>query len=133
MRTSSEVKKTRWYSSFTRLRNAVRSSNFETSINWKNAFLRYSINVLLVLVTIPGEIYFLYLLPADNYLTETYVQIVNQLVTSSRFYELFSKVSIALTFSWTFSEVIVLLFNKKKRAIHDYIAGTVVICIEKQL
>ena len=28
---------------------------------------------------------------------------------------------------WFFSEVIVLLFNKKKRAIHDFIAGTLVI------
>ena len=28
---------------------------------------------------------------------------------------------------WVWSEVIVLLFNKKKRAIHDFIAGTIVI------
>lgn len=29
--------------------------------------------------------------------------------------------------AWLFSELIVLLFNEKKRAIHDFIAGTVVI------
>lgn len=28
---------------------------------------------------------------------------------------------------WVWSEFIVLLFNKRKRAIHDFIAGTVVI------
>ncbi|MFH3639525.1 RDD family protein, partial [Acinetobacter baumannii] len=28
---------------------------------------------------------------------------------------------------WTWSEFIVLLFNKRKRAIHDFIAGTIVI------
>ena len=29
---------------------------------------------------------------------------------------------------WYWSEFIVLLFNKRKRALHDFIAGTVVIC-----
>ncbi len=100
-----------------------------TSINWKNAFLRYVVNVLLALVSVSVGIYFLNLLPADNYLTQTYVQIIDQLRNSFNFYDVFITVSIALTFSWTFSEVIVLLFNEKKRAIHDYIAGTVVICI----
>jgi len=28
---------------------------------------------------------------------------------------------------WIWSEVIVLLFNKRKRAIHDFIAGTVIV------
>jgi uncharacterized RDD family membrane protein YckC len=28
---------------------------------------------------------------------------------------------------WTWSEVVVLLFNRKRRALHDYIAGTVVV------
>jgi uncharacterized RDD family membrane protein YckC len=31
-----------------------------------------------------------------------------------------------LSFIWVLSELVVLLFNKKKRAIHDFIAGTVV-------
>jgi uncharacterized RDD family membrane protein YckC len=29
---------------------------------------------------------------------------------------------------WFWSEVLVLIFNKKKRAIHDFMAGTIVIC-----
>jgi uncharacterized RDD family membrane protein YckC len=32
-----------------------------------------------------------------------------------------------LLIAWTLSELVVLLFNEKRRAIHDYIAGTVVI------
>jgi uncharacterized RDD family membrane protein YckC len=32
---------------------------------------------------------------------------------------------------WICSEMVVLLFNKKRRAIHDFIAGTVVIHVEK--
>jgi uncharacterized RDD family membrane protein YckC len=28
---------------------------------------------------------------------------------------------------WIYSEVVVVLFNKRKRALHDFIAGTVVI------
>lgn len=32
-----------------------------------------------------------------------------------------------LLIAWTLSELVVLLFNEKRRAIHDYIAGTVVV------
>ncbi len=32
---------------------------------------------------------------------------------------------------WAYSELLVLLFNKKKRALHDFIAGTVVIQVEE--
>lgn len=32
-----------------------------------------------------------------------------------------------LLVAWTLSELVVLLFNEKRRAIHDYIAGTVVV------
>jgi uncharacterized RDD family membrane protein YckC len=32
-----------------------------------------------------------------------------------------------LLLAWTLSELVVLLFNEKRRAIHDYIAGTVVV------
>lgn len=36
-----------------------------------------------------------------------------------------------LSWGWIISELVVLLFNEKKRAIHDFIAGTVVIHIPK--
>ena len=32
-----------------------------------------------------------------------------------------------LSHIWIWSEVIVLLFNKRKRAIHDFMAGTVIV------
>jgi uncharacterized RDD family membrane protein YckC len=37
-----------------------------------------------------------------------------------------NEITIAI-YSWTASEVVVLLFNRKKRALHDFIAGTVVV------
>jgi len=39
----------------------------------------------------------------------------------------FATVAGLLSTGWAYSELIVLLFNKKRRAIHDFIAGTVVI------
>ncbi len=39
----------------------------------------------------------------------------------------FSKYLTILTQIWIYSEFIVLLLNKKKRALHDYMAGTVVV------
>jgi hypothetical protein len=35
-----------------------------------------------------------------------------------------------LSYLWMASELVVLLFNKKRRALHDFIAGTVVIHLE---
>ena len=32
-----------------------------------------------------------------------------------------------LSYAWMLSEVVTMLFNEKKRAIHDFIAGTVVV------
>ena len=34
-------------------------------------------------------------------------------------------------FLWTWSELIVMLFNQRRRALHDFIAGTVVIADQK--
>lgn len=34
--------------------------------------------------------------------------------------------------AWMWSEVVVMLFNRKRRALHDFIAGTVVVVIAKQ-
>lgn len=39
----------------------------------------------------------------------------------------FATLAGSLSIAWCYSELIVLLFNKKKRAIHDFIAGTVVV------
>jgi len=43
------------------------------------------------------------------------------------FYPLLFTIYKWLTNIWTYSELIVLLTNKKKRAIHDFIAGTVIV------
>lgn len=32
---------------------------------------------------------------------------------------------------WSWSEVVVILFNKKRRALHDFVAGTVVVRVQK--
>lgn len=43
------------------------------------------------------------------------------------YYPMWYKSLFNLQYIWVWSEVLVLLFNKRKRAIHDFIAGTVVI------
>lgn len=43
----------------------------------------------------------------------------------------FATIAEMLSTAWVFSELIVLLFNKRKRAVHDYIAGTVVVHASK--
>ena len=38
-----------------------------------------------------------------------------------------NKINLWLTNIWTYSELIVLLMNSRKRALHDFIAGTVIV------
>ena len=94
------------------------------SIEWKEAILRHI--VLLVLSILSIIIMISCILSADE---ETYTRLSwlkqsQYLMTLSpiffKFYTWTSNI-------WIYSEFIVLLTNKRKRAIHDYIAGTVIV------
>jgi uncharacterized RDD family membrane protein YckC len=52
----------------------------------------------------------------------------NKLITNNT--PSFASAAGMLSIAWGYSELIVLLFNKKRRAIHDFIAGTVVVHLE---
>jgi uncharacterized RDD family membrane protein YckC len=94
------------------------------SIGWKEAILRHS--VLLALSILSSIWMTSCLLSADD---ETFknlgwLQQQQYLMTLSpgffKFYNWASNI-------WMYSELIVLLTNKRKRAIHDFIAGTVIV------
>jgi uncharacterized RDD family membrane protein YckC len=93
-------------------------------IGWKESFLRYSVDFSFTIIN--NIIMIPLILLADN---EIYKNL-NWL--DQREYllglENNSYNSIQILFNiWAWSELIVLLFNKRKRAMHDFIAGTVII------
>jgi len=93
-------------------------------ISWKQAFLRSSVDIVSVIVaqfalipiylSIPVEGY-AELAPRDRF------ELINSLWPI--WYPYFSKAQQA----WLWSEFIVILTNKRRRALHDFIAGTVVL------
>lgn len=97
-------------------------------IFWRQAFLRTSVDAILTVPLAIGSVWALSKLPPDMFgvgenvlLGDAYEAALPPL---QRSFEL-------LLFIWMTSEVITVLFNKKRRAIHDFIAGTVVIEVSK--
>ncbi len=94
------------------------------SIDWKEALLRHS--VLLVLTIFSAIMMTYCLLSAD----ETIFNSLGWLKRSQYLMSLSPTFFLIYTWIsniWIYSEFIVLLTNKRKRAIHDYIAGTVIV------
>ena len=94
------------------------------AIGWKEAILRHSVELAL---TILSSIWMTNcLLQADDatFMSLGWLQQTEYLMTLSpgffKFYNWASNI-------WIYSEFIVLLTNKRKRAIHDFIAGTVIV------
>ena len=81
-------------------------------IGIKQAFLRSSVELGLSIMTMFGE-----LSAISNADPEQYKSLIPA----------WDETVETIGWIWFWSEVIVLLFNQRKRAIHDFIAGTVVI------
>ena len=93
-------------------------------ITWRQAFLRSSVDIALGIVGWCAVIPAHWSVPLDGYATlERRYQF--ELVRSfwPSWYPPFMKVQQG----WMWSEFVVILFNKKRRALHDFVAGTVVV------
>ena len=94
-----------------------------TPIGWHQAILRSSVDIALWIIFITGAVYMLFTRSKPTWSSLGYFEhgeLFFQRNPFGRIYDMASSV-------WIWSEVVVLLFNEKKRAIHDFIAGTVVI------
>ena len=92
-------------------------------IGYRKATLRSSVDILFWVIYMTGVVYMFTSWEVPEWSSLSYRElhklIRQQNIVSSLYYP------IALV--WTLSELIVLLLNKKRRALHDFIAGTVVI------
>jgi uncharacterized RDD family membrane protein YckC len=94
------------------------------SIGWKEAFLRH---LIILLLTIFSSILMIdALLSVDDTTFQNLSWIKQSQYLMSLSPILFS-IYTWLTNIWSWSELIVLLTNPRKRALHDYIAGTVIV------
>jgi len=92
--------------------------------DWQAAIMRYIITFSLLIFGVIVMISALNLIDDTTFLNLTF-QGRNKYL--SELNPVISKVQIWLTAIWVYSEFIVLLTNERKRSIHDFMAGTVVV------
>lgn len=95
-----------------------------TPIMWIEAWKRSSVDLAFAFLTLVVEVWALAHVDPSQYLSLGWMERTKLLETHQPSW--FGSVFI-LQQVWIWSEVIILLFNRRKRAIHDFIAGTVVV------
>lgn len=93
-------------------------------IDWPEAWKRSSVDLVFAFVVLVVQIWALTQVDPDRYASLKWIERTQLL--GKHFPAWYNSVSIFQQV-WIWSEVVVILFNKRKRAIHDFIAGTVVI------
>ena len=95
-----------------------------TPIDWKEATLRYLVTLIFVVMTIGLMVYCLGKADEETYLNMGWMKRTGYLVS---FAPLLFKITSWSQGLWDMSELVVLLTNPRKRALQDFMAGTVVV------
>lgn len=93
-------------------------------ISFKEAFLRLSVNILFGVLSLIAFTIAFNSFSSEPYRVMTYIEKARYM---GSFYPHWSNYIPTFSVLWGFGNLISILLNKKRRAIHDFIAGTVVI------
>lgn len=93
-------------------------------IGFKQAFLRSSVDVFFSIIMLALAIYTLINIDTQAFLSADFITRGDMIMT---FYPDLQNSLDIVVLIWFFSEFLTMLFNERRRALHDYIAGTVVI------
>ena len=92
-------------------------------ITWKQAFLRSSVGLGLGVLSTISTLVGLFRMTDEDFSSLSWLELSAKEVELSPYA---NEILIA-SYVWFASEIVILLFNRKKRALHDFIAGTVVV------
>jgi uncharacterized RDD family membrane protein YckC len=95
-----------------------------TRIGQVDSFRRSSVDLALALISLTVVLMGLATVPAAEFSRLGWAQQQQQIQHA---YPVFNRWLFFLSQAWVWSEVIVMLFNRRRRAIHDFIGGTVVL------
>jgi len=101
---------------------------FGGQISWRQAWLRSSVDVGFSTISVISSLIALIAISDANYYGVTHLQRAQNLQALEPSWLAWTSVAAQL---WFWSEVVVMLFNRQRRALHDFIAGTVVIAEPK--
>ncbi|MBX2966326.1 MAG: RDD family protein [Cyclobacteriaceae bacterium] len=95
-----------------------------TDVTWKEAILRQIVDFVLVIFGASMTLYALSLADSEYYESLTWMTKQQYLFALT---PLLLQINTWINNIWVYSELIILLFNKRKRALHDFIANTVIV------
>ena len=93
-------------------------------IGWREAWLRSSVEVLLATVGVVGWVIALASTADAEYYHVEFSRQLDNVSTHNPFWAVWAR---ELDNWWFWSEIVTMLFNKKRRALHDFIAATIVV------
>jgi len=93
-------------------------------IGWRQAWMRSSVDVLFAAVGVVGSFVALSAIADADYYGTDWMHRATRLADLQPEWLAWSGTAAVL---WTWSEVVVMLFNSRRRALHDLIAGTIVV------
>jgi len=96
-------------------------------VRYREAVIRYLPDLFFSLVTSLGATVAALSMTDGDYLSHPWFDLQEQLELSTPRWSNWADIT---SWVWTCSEVIVLLTNRKRRALHDFLAGTVVIVVQ---
>ena len=99
-----------------------------SAIHYKEAFLRNIVDLGFGIVIVAMQAHTLFNISDSSY--ESLNWFKQSIFLNKNMPEIYGKIK-TVNQIWIWSELIILLFNKKKRALHDFIAGTVVVDLKK--
>lgn len=119
----------RWGQSIGKMATGIKVVALDGSpIGWRRAFLRYSVDIGLAFFVVVFQLIAIERIPTPDFATmdmNTLTNLVDELAPVGVAWLDWAQVT------WAWSELVVLLLNKERRALHDFIAGTVVVHVEK--
>jgi uncharacterized RDD family membrane protein YckC len=99
-----------------------------TPVHSGHALLRSSVDISLAVIYLIASIYVLVTWAGPDWSSLNWLDRGGELAKRSPIFIVYDWVSQA----WMWSELVVLLLNKKRRALHDFVAGTVVIKVRSR-
>ena len=93
-------------------------------IGWSEAWLRSSVDVVFAFLEVVASYVALAAIPDAEYYGVGWMQ---RAVNLQDHRPAWLGWTVVATQIWVWSEVVVMLFNKRRRALHDFIAGTIVV------
>jgi uncharacterized RDD family membrane protein YckC len=97
-------------------------------VGYKQAFLRHVVDLFLAILVQCSLFVALFSVSKDAFDISGWREVNRLLYDATPFWGFWAQHAVSI---WFLSEMVVLLFNEKKRAIHDFIAGTLVIRTNK--